>query len=42
MASGGGSAVVSRATVDQERARGQKFAMCGEREREPEILVQGT
>jgi hypothetical protein len=33
---------VSRATVERERARGQKFAKCDERERGPEILVRGT
>jgi hypothetical protein len=36
---GGSSAVVSRVTVERERARGQKFATCGDREHEPEILV---
>jgi hypothetical protein len=33
---------VSRATTERERARSQKIAKCDEREREPEILVQGT
>jgi hypothetical protein len=41
-AGGSSSTVVSRATAERERARGQKFAKCGEREREPKILVQGT
>jgi hypothetical protein len=30
---------VSRVTAEQERARGQKFAKCGERERGSKILV---
>jgi hypothetical protein len=30
---GGGGTAVSRATEDRERARGLKFAKCGERER---------
>jgi hypothetical protein len=34
--------MVYRATAERERARGQKFAKCGERECGPEILVWGT
>jgi hypothetical protein len=30
---GGGGAAVSKAIAERERARGQKFAKCGERER---------
>jgi hypothetical protein len=37
-----GGAAVSRATTERERARGQNFAKCGERERGPKILVWGT
>jgi hypothetical protein len=33
--------VVSRATAERERVRGQKFAKCGERERGLEISVRG-
>jgi hypothetical protein len=42
-AGGGSGAAVSRAIVERERerARDQKFAKCGERERGPEILVRG-
>jgi hypothetical protein len=39
---GGGGAVVSKAIAERERARGQKFAKCGKRERGPKILVWGT
>jgi hypothetical protein len=41
-AGGSGGTVAARVTVEQERAQGQNFAKCGERERGPEILVQGT
>jgi hypothetical protein len=41
MAGGGGGVVISRATVERESARGQKFTKCGEREHGPEILVRG-
>jgi hypothetical protein len=33
--------VISRVTAERERAWGQKFTKCGERERRPEILVWG-
>jgi hypothetical protein len=39
---GGSGTVVSRVTTERERARGQKFAKCGERERGPKILVRVT
>jgi hypothetical protein len=41
-ATGGGSGVaVSKKTAQRERARGQKYAKCGEKEHVPEILVRG-
>jgi hypothetical protein len=41
MAGGSSGAAVSTVIAERERACGQEFVKCGERERGPEILVWG-